>query len=253
VATGTTGKDIVVSLLLHALVFGSLIGFAYIHPPNKPWGQDQATAGAIQATMVAAIPLPPKQPMDEKNVLTSETPSPAPVVAKEKTEPPPKPDEIAIPKKITKPVKVADKPTPEPPKHPQPNTPPPTKATTGEAPGVRIAMSTVQLQNGTASVNVEDKTFGARFAYYINIVNQTVAKQWHTYEADPRASGGKRVTIVFDINRAGTPVNPRIETASGSPSLDTSALRAVQRVDGFPPLPEGDHITVEYSFDYKLQ
>lgn len=202
--------------------------------------------------MVASIPLPPKQPMDEKNVLATETPSPAPIVAKEKTEPPPKPDEVPIPKKITKPVKVAPKATPEPPKHPQP-TPPTPKAASGEAPGVRVAMSTMQLKNGTASVNVEDKTFGARFAYYINIVNKKVAEQWRTYEADPRASNGKRVTIVFNIDRAGVPSGARIGTQSGSPSLDTSALRAVQRVDGFGPLPAGDHITVEYSFDYKLQ
>jgi protein TonB len=234
------------------LVAGSIIGFAYFHPASKPWGQDAATAGAIQATMVAAIPLPPKQPTDEKNVLATEAPSPAPVVAKEKTEPPPKPDEVPIPKKITKPVKVAPQPTPEPPKHPQP-TPPTPKAPSGEAPGVRIAMATMQLKNGTASVNVEDKTFGARFAYYINIVNKKVAQQWFTQEADPRASNGRRVTIIFDIDRAGTPSNPRVQNPSGSPSLDMSALRAVQRVDGFGPLPAGDHITVEYSFDYKLQ
>ena len=203
--------------------------------------------------MVASIPLPPKQKMDEKNVLATETPSPAPLIAKEKTVPPPRPNEVAIPKKIVKPVKVAEKPTPEPPKHPIPEPPKPTKAPTGEAPGVRVAMATMQLKNGTASVNVEDKTFGARFAYYINIVNKKVASQWFTQEADPTASNGKRVTIVFDIDRAGTPSNPRVETRSGSPSLDTSAMRAVQRVDGFGPLPAGDHITVEYSFDYKRQ
>jgi protein TonB len=199
--------------------------------------------------MVSALPLPPKQPVNDKNVLTSETPSPAPVVAKEKTEPPPKPDEVPIPKKITKPVKVAEKPTPTPPKHPMPEPPQPTKAATGETSGIRIAQATMQLKNGTASVNVEDKTFGARFAYYINIVNRTVAQQWFTQEADPHTSNGKRVTIVFDIDRAGAPMNPRIETRSGSPSLDTSALRAVQRVEGFGPLPAGDHITVEFSFD----
>ncbi len=203
--------------------------------------------------MVASIPLPPRQKMDEKNVLASETPSPAPVVAKEKTAPPPKPDEIPIPTKTAKPPKVAEKPTPEPPKHPVIEPPKPTKAATGEAPGVRVAMATMQLKNGTASVNVEDKTFGARFAYYINIVNKKVAEQWFTQEADPLASNGKRVTIVFDIDRTGTPSNPRVETRSGSPSLDTSAMRAVQRVDGFGPLPAGDHITVEYSFDYKRQ
>jgi len=203
--------------------------------------------------MVSALPLPPKQRTLDTGVLTSEQPSPAPVVDKEKTEPPPKPDEVAIPKKITKPVKVAEKPTPEPPKHPQPAPPQPTKAVTGETAGVRIAQATMQLKNGTASVSVEDKTFGARFAYYINIVNRTVAQNWFTQEADPRASNGKSVTIVFDIDRAGVPSNARVETRSGSPSLDMSAMRAVQRVDGFGPLPQGDHITVEYKFDFKLQ
>ncbi len=99
----------------------------------------------------------------------------------------------------------------------------------------------------------QDRTFGARFAYYVNIVNRTVAQNWYTQEADPRASEGKRVTIVFDIDRDGIPSNARIGSRSGSPSLDTSALRALQRVEGFGPLPAGDHITVEYSFDYRQQ
>jgi protein TonB len=97
---------------------------------------------------------------------------------------------------------------------------------------------------------VQDRTFGSRFAYYVNIVNRTVAQNWYTQEADPRASAGKSVVILFDINRDGTPSNPRVETRSGSPSLDLSAMRAIQRVEGFGPLPQGDHITVEYTFHY---
>ena len=111
----------------------------------------------------------------------------------------------------------------------------------------------MQLKNGTASVSVEDKAFGARFAYYVNIVNRTVAQNWYTQEADPQASEGRRVTIVFDIDRDGLPSNARISARSGSSTLDTSALRALQRVEGFGPLPTGDHITVEYSFDYRKQ
>jgi protein TonB len=170
------------------------------------------------------------------------------VVTKEKTEPPPTPKEVAIPEKITKPIKTAEKPTPTPPKHIQPVTPDPTKAVTGETAGIRIAQATLEVKNGTASVSVADRTFGARFAYYVNIVNSKVAQNWYTAEADPRASLGKSTTIVFDINREGVPSNARVETPSGSSSLDLSALRAVQRVDGFGPLPQGDHITVEYTF-----
>ncbi|MBS1822211.1 MAG: energy transducer TonB [Acidobacteria bacterium] len=237
------------SLVLHGVVAGLVIGLAYFNNRGHSWGEDAATAGAIQATMVASLPLPPKQRELDTGVLTSESPSPAPVVAKEKTEPPPKPDEVAVPEK-TKPVKQAPQPTPAPPKHPQPAPPQPTKAATGETAGIRIPQSTIELKNGTASAMVQDRTFGARFAYYVNIVNKVVAQNWYTQEADPRASAGKSVTVIFDIGRDGAPSNPRFGTRSGSPSLDTSAMRAVQRVDSFGPLPAGDHITVEYTFHY---
>jgi protein TonB len=238
------------SLVLHAIVAGSIVGLAYFHFRGAEWGEQAATAGAIQATMVSSLPLPPKQRELDTGVLTSEAPSPAPVTAKEKTEPPPKPDEVPIPEKQVKPVKPAERPMPIPPKHPQPAPPQPTKAVTGETAGIRIPQSTIELKNGTASMTVQDRTFGARFAYYVNIVNRTVAQNWYTQEADPRGSAGRSVTVLFDINRDGTPSNPRIETRSGSPSLDQSAMRAVQRVEGFGPLPAGDHITVEYTFHY---
>jgi protein TonB len=242
------------SILLHSVIALLIVGWAYFfHHRGINWGESASNAGAIQATMVSSIPLPPTQRTLDSGVLTSESPSPAPVVTKERTEPPPAPKEVAIPEKITKPIKTAEKPTPAPPKHIQPVTPPPTKAVTGETAGIRIAQSTLDVKNGTASVSVEDRTFGARFAYYVNIVNSKVAQNWYTGEADPRASLGKSTTITFDINRDGVPSNARIETRSGSPSLDLSAMRAVQRVDGFGPLPQGDHITVEYTFHFQPQ
>lgn len=242
-------KNFVGSLILHFAVAAAITALAYFHDRGHSWGEDASTAGAIQATMVASLPLPPKQRELDTGVLTSDNPSPAPLIAPQKTEPPPEPHEVTLPEKA-KPPKVAEKPTPAPPKHPQPTPPQPNKAATGETAGIRIPQSTLELKNGTASAMVQDRTFGSRFAYYVNIVNRTVAQNWYTQEADPRASVGKSVTVLFDIDRAGTPSNPRVETRSGSPSLDQSALRAVQRVEGFGPLPAGDHITVEYTFHY---
>jgi len=238
------------SILLHLLIAGGIVATAYFHLRGSQWGENAATAGAIQATMVSSIPLPPKQRDLDTGVLTSEAPSPAPVTAKQETIEAPKPDEIPLPEKKFKPIKQAPEPTPAPPKHPQPVPEQPQKATTGETAGIRIPQATLQLQHGTASAAVQDRAFGSRFAYYVNIVNQRVAQNWYTQEADPRASIGRSVTVLFEINRDGTPSNPRIETHSGSPSLDQSALRAVQRVEGFGPLPAGDHITVEYTFHY---
>ncbi|WP_158944273.1 energy transducer TonB [Granulicella sp. S190] len=242
------GSNLFGSFVLHGLVAAILFGWAFFFNRGHNWGESASNAGAIQATMVSSLPLPPTQRTLDTGVLTSEAPSPAPVITKERTEPPPAPNEVAIPEKITKPIKTAEKAAPTPPKYIQPVTPPPTKAVTGETAGIRIAQSTLEVKNGTASVSVEDRTFGERFAYYVNIVNSKVAQNWYTAEADPRASIGKSTTIIFDINREGVPSNARVETPSGSPSLDTSAIRAVQRVDGFGPLPQGDHITVEYTF-----
>ena len=54
--------------------------------------------------------------------------------------------------------------------------------------------------------------------------------------------------------RDGHPSNVRIEQSSGVPSLDISALQALQRIDTFGPLPADypdNKISVEYWFDYK--
>jgi protein TonB len=240
--------------VLHGLVAAAIVaGAVFLHHRSSNWGENAASVGAIQATMVSSIPLPPTQRTLDTGVLTSEAPSPAPVVTKEKTEPPPSPKDVAIPEKITKPIKTAEKPTPAPPKHIQPVTPPPTKAVTGETAGIRIAQSTLELKNGTSSVSIQDRSFGERYAYYVNIVNSKVSQNWYKSEADPLASMDKSATIVFDIDRDGVPSNARVETRSGSPSLDLSALRAVQRVDGFGPLPQGNRITVEFTFHFRPQ
>jgi periplasmic protein TonB len=34
------------------------------------------------------------------------------------------------------------------------------------------------------------------------------------------------------------------------PSLDQSAMRAIQRIDSFGKLPEGNSVTVDFWFDY---
>ena len=122
----------------------------------------------------------------------------------------------------------------------------------------------MELKNGTSSVSIQDRSFGERYAYYVNIVNSKVSQNWYKSEADPLASMDKSATIIFDIDRDGVPSNARVETRSGSPSLDLSALRAVQRVDGFGPCPQATALRssspftsarsnlrrCRYSFDY---
>jgi len=249
------GSGFVRAIALHVLVGAFLAALAIYVPGHvEHWGENASTVGAIQASMVSAIPLPSKVAPVEKSVLASENTTPAPKPPpKEATQPPPKPTDILIKEKTTPktPPKVAPVEQPTPPKHPQP-APTTPKAASGDS-ATQLPQAINQVKNGTAMATVQDRTFGNRYAYYLKIVSNTVAQNWETYEADPTASQGKRVTLLFDINRDGVPENIRIETKSGSPSLDASALHALQRVDNFGPLPAGDHITVEYTFDYKQQ
>lgn len=244
------GSGIAGAIALHLLLAAIFIGVAlFAHTSASHWGENASSVGAIQASMVSAIPLPQKFKPVDKSVLAPDNVSPAPVPPpKEAAAPPPRETDILVKSKL-QPKKVAPILTPAPPKHPQP-APPSPKAATGES-ATQLPQSTTQLKNGTATATVQDRTFGNRYAYYVQIVSQKVAQNWYTAEADSHASQGKHTTIVFDIERDGTPANVRILDKSGSPSLDTSALRALQRVDGFGPLPAGNQITVEYTFDYR--
>ena len=82
-----------------------------------------------------------------------------------------------------------------------------------------------------------------------NAVNQSYST--YSGQADPNASMNKSVTVLFDIQRDGSVSNLHVETRSGSSTLDTAALRAIQHLDNFPQLPEGNSITIEYKFDYR--
>ncbi len=269
-----------VALGLHVLVFGGLLAWSLIHlKTSRKFGSANPLAGSIQASMIHSLPLPPRQPVIDKAVLASEKPNIAPppppelkpptpqpkAESKPKSEPTPRKDDIPLNKpaasKSGKPtpkaeLRPASKPVPEKPMlqpdrpaPPRPQPAPPTpKATTGETPGLQLPQSTTELRNGTATITVEERAFGERYAYYIRLISQKVNQSRASEDADPPDARGKRTVIRFTIDRDGTPIEAEVETRSGSLALDRSALRAIQRIDTFGPLPSGDHLTVDFGF-----
>ena len=259
-------RGFVGAMALHAVAIGIVAGWGYLHYSKQhSWGDQNPTAGSIQATMVSALPLPPRQLTKDDAVLTSEKPSIAPTPpppepeppkakvepVKPKAEPPPRPNEVLIP------TKVQPKPTPKAVEREQPDVtkraptppPPPTpKATTGETAGVRIPESTTELKNGTATITVEEKAFGDRYAYYIRLISQKVNQARSQQAPDPAEAKGRRTAILFTIARDGSVEDAQVLTRSGSAALDTSALRCIQRIDTFGPLPAGDHLVVTFGF-----
>lgn len=236
---------------VHVVLFGVIIAGAFWSKSHTmTLGSNEVVSGSIQASLVSAIPLPHEAPPVDKQVLAPEVTSPAPEPPKPAAAVTPKPTDVEIkaktpvkPPKVVAPVEHV-----EPPKHVQP-APDTTKATTGQV-AAQLPSSTVAVGNGSSTVTVLDKNFGARYAYYMGIVARRIGQQWYKGEADPRASAGKKVTVLFDIDRDGTPSNIRIETRSGSVTLDTSAMRALQRIDTFGPSPVPNVVTVEDTFVY---
>ena len=180
------------SFLLHGGLVALLVGWALLFHTGENWGNSTTNAGAIQATMVSAIPLPPKVTANQENVLATENPSPAPAPPTPKAVEIPHPDAIPIPVKPTKPPKLAEKAAPPPPLHPQPVKPQIDKATAGEAPA-SIPMSSTQTQVGTFSVGETDTTFGTRFGYY----NEQIKRKLES-------------AVVFRIARSPGPGPPRL-------------------------------------------
>jgi periplasmic protein TonB len=96
--------------------------------------------------------------------------------------------------------------------------------------------------------------FGTRFAWYVQGVQRVVSQNWLKYEIDPSIKSSERVYVTFDVGRDGRPSNVQVEQSSGVPSLDISAVRAIQRIDTFGALPpeySGNKVSVEFWFDYK--
>jgi protein TonB len=237
------------SLALHGALFAGLLlyGFlsGFLH--RNPWGNPGA-GGAIQVSLVSsAIPLPSDQPPNN-NVLSTETPSQAPA------EPTPKAkqavDETAIPFSGKQ-----EKLKPENARKTQQHQPQPdNRAQFGEQAGSILPRSTM-AQPGSASspVSVTNGDFGSRFGWYVEIIKRKVSQNWNRYEVDAHTAKGATSEIYFRINRQGAPSSFKINTASGSPTLDRSCLLATQRVDTFGVLPPDSHdqwLDVTYDCTY---
>ena len=107
--------------------------------------------------------------------------------------------------------------------------------------------------NGGLAFTGSGGDFSSRFSWYVQVVTKKVSENWLKYEVDPRIHTANRVYITFDIDRNGHPSNIKVEQSSNVPSLDVSAVRALQRIDTFGPLPggySGNYVSVEYYFDF---
>lgn len=243
------------SVLLHVAGVGVLALLVFINGRfrGNQWGV-QGPNSAIQATLVdssPSVPLPSITP-PTPNVLATEQPSPSPAPPQKATIPVQEPDAIPIPSRQPK-LREAKKVQPESPKHAQPLNQE-NRANYGEAAATQLQHSMANAPAKTNTpVTVTGGDFASRFPWYVNMITRTVQQVWYEQEIDPHTPVNSVAYVTFTIARDGSVSNIRLSTASSSPTLNTSGVRAVQRVSRFPALPDqytGSSVSVEYTFTY---
>ena len=243
------------SAALHAALFGFILLYSAIfgHLGGESWGGTTSGGDAMSATLVSTIPLPNTAPQSQ-NILANESKGLTQSLPKVKEEP--TPEAIAIPDKETK-RRPERKPRTSTQQKPQPVEEPVSNVVPfGQGGPVSGPYGVFNAGNAKGGFGFTGGggDFGSRFAWYVDVVRKKVSENWLKYEVDPNIHDARRVYITFDIMRNGQPTNVQIEQSSGVPSLDQSAVRALQRIDSFGPLPNeyaGNRVSVEFWFDYR--
>jgi TonB family protein len=105
-----------------------------------------------------------------------------------------------------------------------------------EKPEARPQASGAAAAGATSSVRVDDENF--KFAYYLEIVRETISYNW----SPPPVSASEKgviTTIYFRIARDGRVSGVKVEQESSYGLFDRSAVRAVNVSNPLPPLPAG--------------
>jgi len=238
---------------LHIALTVLIVGYSTLvggfHGQN--WGANGTGGGAMSATLVSTIPLPARE-ANTDNVLANESRGLSHSVPKDIQE---TLEAIPIPEQQAKkkPPKKAVTPTRQKPAQPVEEASNVVPYGQGGPVQPMYGFNAGGAQGGFNFNGGGGGDFGSRYGWYVDVVRRKISENWLKYEIDPRISTAARCYIIFDITRYGQPSNIRLEQSSGVPSLDVSAVRALQRIDSFGPLPpdySGNRVSVEFFFDY---
>jgi periplasmic protein TonB len=246
------GRNLAWSVGLHVAVVVAIVVYAVVAPAHSGSGWGAGGGGdALGVTLVSTIPLP-ANPVQTQNVLANDSKGLTQSKPKEEEK---APEAIPIPDQNAK-KKPPKKETSSSQKKPEPVQEANNAVPYGQGGPVSGPYGTFSANGAKGGFGFTGGggDFGDRFSWYVRVVQSKVSENWLKYEVDPRITDAQRVYVTFDVMRDGHPTNVRVEQSSGVPSLDQSAIRAIQRIDTFGPLPadySGNKVSVEFWFDYK--
>lgn len=248
------------SVFFHALLTAAVVGAAYFNHPGADWGGVGSKAsGGVKVNLVspAGIPMPREETVTESKVVD-------PTKSLNKEDPKPKPPE---PKTDATPIQKFEKEKPLPPSRKsrilEDTRPETDNAIPGHRGSPNLPTSYSQTPGppasspGVAAIGQGGGDFAGRYPWYVDAVRSRVEQSWDQTTIDPatRAAHRARAVMSFRINANGSISNIRTAQSSGNSSLDYSAMRALQSIDAFRPLPNdymGKYVDVTFDFDLSL-
>jgi protein TonB len=247
-------KPVALSIGLHVALFGSILLYATFlgRFRGEDWGGTGGGGGSMSATLVSSIPLPANP--ESTNILANESKGVSQSLPKAVE--PEEPKAIPIPAPDAKKIDRTTRTTRQENKPTQPVQTATNVIPFGQGGPLSGPYGTFSAggAKGGFGFNGGGGDFGSRYGWYVDVVRRKVSENWLKYEVDPNIRDARRVYITFEISRVGKPENNTVEQSSGVPSLDQSAVRALQRIDTFGPLPgdyRGGSVNVEFWFDYR--
>jgi periplasmic protein TonB len=240
-------KPLALSLGFHVLLGLTILVLGFLLEPSgrSDWGENPGEA--VNAKLVTGAPIPlPRPDAQTENIVANDSKGVTQTVPQPKTAQ--TEDGVTIPGQVTKPK--IDKAVTTANVRPHPVPTPVTAVPYGEGGAVSGPYSAFTAPNTRGGFSAQNADFGSKYGWYVDTVRRTVQNNWLLYEIDPHINAPHRAYVDFEILRDGTPANIHLVQSSGVPTLDLSALRALQRVDKFGALPEGSKQAFEFWFDY---
>jgi protein TonB len=254
-------QPLVLSSVAHGiLLLIALFSFPFSHGRGEHWGS--GGGGAIQVSAVRNLPgVPlPRPPVVAESQVASESKS----LYKEEVKPEPKaPPKVApatedkvkeIPRFGEEPKREAAR---QRARREEPQPLPPGAIPTPSSQGGPAALPYTSFQTGGGEGGMAFGTggaFGGRYPWYVESVQRRISSNWLVSGVDPGVRWAPRVEISFEILRDGSVVNIQMLRSSGVPSVDRSAIRAVQSSSPLDRLPSdytGNKVYVEFWFDFR--
>jgi periplasmic protein TonB len=240
-----------ISVALHLLAVLAVVVFALL-PRQKP---------PLDLNTFELIGNPPKG----NDGGSASTPRPVPQAPVAAQEPPPPPTSKPIPK----PPPVIEKAMPIPAEKsaklsPDKSKPVPTTADAKPKPDSKSTTPAGDVQQGTTGKSGKEGRIGgdtlrvggeqgvpSAMALWLSRVKHQVERNWR---APSGLAGVQQMPeVVFSVALDGRPSMAKLLKKSGNPTLDRLALRAVQSVETFPPVPSmwpEDKVVLRYVLQY---